>query len=109
MLFRSGSKPIAGQTVEEKVTGFGATKIPADAGTVMLNLTVTDSATSGFVTVYACGTSRPLASNINFNGQATPNLVAAKIGDGGRVCIFTSAETDLVADIVGYFPGTVLP
>ncbi len=105
----TGSKPIAGQTVEVKVTGFGATKIPADAGTVMLNLTVTDSATSGFVTVYACGTSRPLASNINFNGQATPNLVAAKIGDGGRVCIFTSAETDLVADIVGYFPGTVLP
>ena len=29
----TGSKPIAGQTVEVKVTGFGATKIPADAGT----------------------------------------------------------------------------
>jgi Domain of unknown function (DUF4331) len=104
----SGPKPIAGQTVELKVTGFGTTQIPNDAGTVLLNLTVTDSATSGFVTVHACGSPRPLASNINLTGLTTPNLVAAQIGDGGRVCIFTSEETHLVADIEGYFPGTVL-
>ncbi len=104
----SGAKPVGGQTVEVKVTGFGNTKIPADAGTVLLNLTVTDSAAGGFVTVHACGTARPVASNINFNGRTTPNLVAADIGDGGRVCIYTSADTHLVADIVGYFPGTVL-
>ena len=64
----SGSKPIAGQTIELKVVGFGTTNIPADAGTVLLNLTVTESATNGFVTVYACGTPRPLASNINLTG-----------------------------------------
>jgi len=104
----SGAKPVGGQTVEVKVTGFGTTKIPADAGTVLLNLTVTESAPAGFVTVHACGTGRPLASNINFTGRTTPNLVAADIGDGGRVCIYTSADTHLVADIVGYFPGTVL-
>ena len=104
----SGAKPVGGQTVEVKVTGFGNTKIPADAGTVLLNLTITDSAAAGFVTVHACGTARPLASNINFTGRTTPNLVAADVGDGGRVCIYTSADTHLVADIVGYYPGTVL-
>ncbi|MCB9395690.1 MAG: DUF4331 domain-containing protein [Acidimicrobiaceae bacterium] len=104
----SGAKPVGGQTVEVKVAGFGTTKIPADAGTVLLNLTVTESAADGFVTVHPCGTARPLASNINFTGRTTPNLVAADIGDGGRVCIYTSAETHLVADIVGYFPGTML-
>ena len=104
----TGPKPIAGQIIELKVTGFGTTQIPDDAGTVLLNVTVTESATDGFITVYACGTPRPLASNINLTGLVTPNLVAAKVGAGGRVCIFTSNETHLVADISGYFPGTVL-
>jgi hypothetical protein len=35
-------------------------------------------------------------------------LVAAKVGAGGRVCIYTSDITHLIADIAGYFPGTVL-
>ncbi len=104
----SGSKPIAGQIVELRVVGFGTTNIPADAGTVLLNLTVTESAPDGFVTVFACGSVRPLASNVNLTGLTTANLVAAQIGAGGRVCIFTSNDTHLVADINGYFPGTVL-
>jgi Domain of unknown function (DUF4331) len=104
----SGSKPIAGQTIELRVVGFGASNVPADAGTVMLNLTATDSATGGFVTVYPCGSARPLASNLNFTGLTVPNLVAAKVGAGGRVCIYTSDITHLIADIAGYFPGTVL-
>jgi hypothetical protein len=104
----SGSKPIAGQTIELRVVGSGTSNVPADAGTVMLNLTATDSATGGFITVYPCGTARPLASNLNFTGLTTPNLVAAKVGAGGRVCIYTSDSTHLIADIAGYFAGTVL-
>jgi Domain of unknown function (DUF4331) len=104
----SGSKPIAGQTIELKVRGFGTTNVPSDAGTVLLNLTATETAPDGFVTVYACGSPQPLASNINLTGVTTANLVAASVGDGGRVCIFTSNTTHLVADINGYFPGTVL-
>jgi hypothetical protein len=104
----SGTKPIAGQTVELRVVGFGSANIPADAGTVMLNLTAVDSTVGGFVTVYPCGSARPTASNVNLTGLTTPNLVAAKIGSGGRVCIYTSGDTNLFADIVGFFPGTVI-
>jgi hypothetical protein len=104
----SGTKPIAGQTIELKVRGFGTTNVPADAGTVLLNLTATETAPDGFVTVFACGSPQPLASNINLTGVTTANLVAAPVGDGGRMCIFTSNSTHLVADINGYFPGTVL-
>jgi hypothetical protein len=104
----SGAKPVAGQTIEVRVTGFGATQIPDDAGTVLLNVTATDSAANGFVTVFPCGSPRPVASNLNLTGVSTPNLVAAGIGSGGRVCIYTSAETHLIADIAGYYPGTVL-
>ncbi len=103
----SGLKPTAGQTIELKVTGFGATQIPADAGTVALNLTSTDS-TPGFATVYPCGSPRPNASNLNFDDLYVANAVMAKIGEGGRVCIWTSSTTHLVADINGYFMDTVL-
>jgi hypothetical protein len=103
----SGLKPTAGQTIELKVTGFGATQIPADAGTVALNLTSTGS-TPGFATVYPCGSPRPNASNLNYSAFDTPNAVMAKIGEGGRVCIWTDSSTHLVADINGYFVDTVL-
>jgi hypothetical protein len=104
----SSVRPKAGQTTEVKITGVGATNVPADAGTVFLNLTAVDPSSGGFVTVFPCGSARPNASTINLTGMTTPNMVAAKIGDGGRVCIYTSGSTDLVADILGYFPGTIL-
>lgn len=103
----SGLKPTAGQTIELKVTGFGATQIPGDAGTVALNLTATGS-TPGFATVYPCGSPRPNASNLNYSAFDTANAVMAKIGEGGRVCIWTDSSTHLVADINGYFVDTVL-
>ena len=104
----SGGKPIAGQTIELKVTGVGTVNAPADAGAVLLNVTATDSDSAGFVTVYPCGSPRPLASNLNLSAFATPNMVAAKVGDGGRVCIYTSGQTHLIADFFGYFPDTQL-
>ena len=105
----TASKPRAGQITEVKVTGVGAAAIPADAGAVLLNVSVINASTDGFITVFPCGTTRPLAANLNLTGETKTNLVAAKIGDGGRVCIYTSQPTDLTADLAGYFPGTVLP
>jgi hypothetical protein len=32
--------------------------------------------------------------------------VFAKIGDGGRVCVYSSTATDLVIDVNGYTPAT---
>ena len=104
----SGAKPIAGQTVELKVTGAGAANAPVDAGAVLLSVTAADSDSAGFVTVYPCGSPRPLASNLNLGAFPTPNMVVAKVGDGGRVCIYTSGQTHLIADIFGYFPDTLL-
>ena len=104
----SGAKPTDGQTIELKVTGFGNSKIPADAGSVFLNLTATESTTGGWATVYPCGSPRPDASNVNYKDTDTSNMVLARIGEGGRVCIYTSTATHLVADINGYFPDTML-
>ena len=37
-------------------------------------------------------------------GDVVPNAVLAKVGAGGKVCIYTLAETDIVIDVNGYVP-----
>ncbi|NDE80637.1 MAG: hypothetical protein EB037_06915, partial [Actinobacteria bacterium] len=76
-------------------------------GAVSLNVTVTGSRApdaGGFVTVYPCG-NRPNASNLNFtSGQTVPNAVITPLSANGEVCFYVYGETDLIADINGYFP-----
>ncbi len=101
----AGAKPSAGQTVVVQVTGARTTNVPADASAVVLNVTGVGATADGFVTVWPCGQSRPTASNLNLTtGSIAPNLVIAKLGLDGKVCMFTQAGTDLVADVDGWFP-----
>ena len=80
--------------------------VPADASAVSLNVTVTEPADNGFVTVYPCG-DRPLSSNVNFTaGQTVPNAVIAPLGTDSMLCFFASADTHLIADLNGYFSST---
>ena len=100
-----GGKPSAGQTVQLQVTGVGTSNVPADAKAVVLNLTGTGAASNGYVTVWPCGAPQPNASNLNVKaGTNVPNLVITKVGDGGKVCLYTQPSQDLVADISGYMP-----
>jgi hypothetical protein len=93
----------AGQVIELDVTGVAG--IPeTGAGAVVLNVTVTQAANRGWVTVYPCGNARPVASNVNFIvGVDAANQVTAKIGRDGRVCLFTSVATQLIADASGWY------
>ena len=101
----TGPKPGAGSTVEVQATGSGATNAPSDAAAVVLNVTGVSATRDGFVTAWPCGTPRPLASNLNLTtGDIVPNLVISKVGAGGKVCLYTSGGSHLVADINGYFP-----
>ncbi len=70
---------------------------------VSLNVTVVDPQGAGFITVYPCG-ARPLASNLNFvTWQVVPNAVIAPVSGNGEVCLYSNMETDLLADINGWF------
>jgi trimeric autotransporter adhesin len=83
----------------------GRAGVPADASAVVLNVTVTEPGDAGYATVYPCGTEPPTASNLNYTpGLTIPNLVIAKVGTNGQVCIFSQAATQLIADVDGYFP-----
>jgi hypothetical protein len=91
----------AGSVTELQIAGRDA--VPSDASSAVLNVTVTDSRSSGYVTVWPCGTTRPNASTLNYvAGQTVANSATVKIGDDGKVCIYAYAATHVVVDINGY-------
>ena len=96
--------PVRGQSLTSP-TGSALT-VPADATAVSLNVTVVNPQDSGFITVFPCGVTRPLASNVNYvSGQVVPNGVIAPIGSDGSVCFFSSQIADIVVDVAGWFAG----
>ena len=97
-----GLRPAA--TVTE-VQISGRAGIPATAAAAAVNVTVTNTGGNGFVTLFPCGTTQPVASQLNHGTGVTLSAAATvKLGDGGRLCIFNLAAVDLVVDVVGYFP-----
>ena len=77
------------------------------AGVAALNITVASGRGRGFVTAYPCGTTRPLASNVNFGaGDVVANAAVVPVGAGGAVCLFASAATNLIVDLNGTFVAT---
>jgi hypothetical protein len=100
-LFEGSGRIAAGSTVTLPVRGRGG--VPAGAVSAVLNITVTDPASAGFVTVFPCDRPRPLASNVNFTARATvANAAFATLSGTGQVCVYSSADTHLVVDINGY-------
>ncbi|MGZ4790662.1 MAG: fibronectin type III domain-containing protein [Ilumatobacteraceae bacterium] len=92
----------AGSVTDVQITG--RVGVPANASAVVLNVTVTEPTGPGFITVYPCGGQRPTSSNLDYvPGDTVPNAVVVKVGDGGKVCFYTLAPTQLIVDINGYF------
>jgi hypothetical protein len=102
--FAGGGLSEAGHVTE--LTVVNRAGVPSGAATVVLNVTVTGPTGAGFVTVYPCGVTTPLASNLNFVAGATvANAAIVKVGSDGKVCLFNSNATHLVVDVNGFFPG----
>ncbi len=79
--------------------------VPPQASTVIYNLTATQTASAGFLTAYAAGQPRPLASSVNWSG-ADQNRAAfngSALGTGRAVDNFAFSGTDLVIDLAGWF------
>jgi hypothetical protein len=95
----AGVRP-ADSTIEFTVPGRAG--LSAATKTAVLNVTSTGSQAAGFLTVFPCGTPRPTASNVNFQaGTDIANTVITAIGVGGKVCVYTSSPTHIIADLNG--------
>ena len=94
----------AGSTVQLQIGGRGG--VPANASAAVLNVTSTGAAGTGFLTVYPCNQSRPVASSLNYSaGLDVANAVLSRLDPSGKVCVYTGiAATHLVVDVTGAFP-----
>lgn len=88
-----------------QVTGRGG--VPSSGvSAVVVNVTVTEPSSSGFITVYPSGSSQPTTSNVNFTrGETIPNLVTVKVGPDGFINLTnnSSGGVSLIADVAGYY------
>ncbi|MFE0582665.1 PKD domain-containing protein [Streptomyces sp. NPDC058874] len=107
---RDGTGAAAGKvpgqgTARVKIAGNAS--IPAGVTAVALNVTVTETVDSGYVTAWpGAGYDRPDTSNLNYTaGSSVPNLVIVPVGDDGYVELFNGgwSSVDLIADVTGYF------
>ncbi len=97
---------VAGQgSARVKVAGNAA--VPAGVTAVALNVTVTETVDSGYVTAWpGAGYDRPGTSNLNYTaGRSVPNLVIVPVGEDGYVELYNGGPqpVDLIADVTGYF------
>jgi hypothetical protein len=109
------SGPFAGQQTRTLDVTAPPSTVPADADAVVLNVTATQGATGGFLTVFSAdAVSPPTASNLNFAAhQTVANLVTVKIGTVGgsdnKIKIANSpgnsgaGSVHVIADVVGYY------
>lgn len=99
-------KIAAGGTVSIDLTEF--TDVPAGASGVLLNLSVADTAGTGFVTLFNGDTpddDRPLAAAIAWTGPGirTSNSVTVRPNSDGVIkCYVGEAACDVVIDVSGY-------
>ena len=115
---RPGTTTIDGQFAEfgkssaalavAPITVAGRGSVPSGATAVVMNVTVTDPASAGYVTIWPCGDPFPVASNLNFAaGQTIANLAIVKLGTVsgsiGRVCIYVSTSSHLIVDVTAYY------
>jgi len=93
-----------GRVVELVVAGAGGVP-PQGADVAVLNITATGADSESFVTVWPTGAPMPDTSTLNMSRDRTvPNLVFARLGEGGRVSLFNShGSTHLIADVMGCF------
>lgn len=107
------SSPLsAGDTYTTQVTGAnGRCTLPADASTLVMNVTVTNQTAASFLTVFPAGSIRPATSSLNWNlaNGDTANAVTANISASGELSFYNLAgEVDVVADVVGYYTSAPL-
>jgi alpha-tubulin suppressor-like RCC1 family protein len=82
--------------------------IPASAHAVSLNVTVTQPAATGYLTLYPGKTGLPVVSTINFSAGQTraSNVVATMAFDGSGTINVTNGSAgpvELILDVNGYF------
>lgn len=85
------------------VEAAGRAGVPADAKGVVVNATAIRTANRGFLTVWDCTGTMPLAASLNYTtGEIVGNELVVDLNADGKFCVFSSRATDLTIDVGGY-------
>ena len=95
-------------TIQLRIAGRGG--VPNDADSALITTTIADPKGEGFVTVWPCDQTFPVASTINTWPDALrSNLALVKLAADGTACLYYQASnltsTSLVVDAVGWTTG----
>ena len=82
----------------------GACNIPQAASAYSVNVTVVPPGPLGYLTMWPTGLAQPVVSTLNsLGGKIVANAAIVPAGANGAIRVFTSAATDVIIDINGYF------
>jgi hypothetical protein len=90
-----------GGVLEVRIAGRGG--VPDGARSALVNLATIAPSGKGFATLYPCTTTPPNASSLNYEASMNiSNATLVRLSDIGNLCVFTSADTDVALDVLGY-------
>lgn len=105
---RTTGAPIPKDTARNYLTqayGTGCSPACPQVAAVVANVTVTQPAGNGYLTVYPAGQARPQTSSLNFlAGKTVPNLVTSQTGNA-QVAIYNASggSVQVIIDEFGYY------
>jgi hypothetical protein len=82
--------------------------VPGDATAAVVTLTATDALNQGWISVFPCGETPPITSNLNVRVNEA-RAVSAIVGLGtdplakGKICIQSNITTHVIIDVNGYY------
>ncbi len=88
---------------EVRIAGVG--DVPADASSVIVNVTAVQPSTATHLTVWPQGLSKPATSNLNVPaGDIRANLATVGLGPNGSILVANNAgSVDVVVDVLGWY------
>lgn len=82
--------------------------MPEGVWSAVVNFTSLGSTEAGHLTAFPCGGSVPSTSSLNFKqgAGAIAALSVSPVGQNGKLCVFASTRTHLIADLLGVWVHT---
>lgn len=94
----------AGGTLTLALSGKAGIPTTGVAG-VLLDVSASAPSAGGWLTTYPAGVALPGAPQVHYDtSAAATGLVQARLGTNGAVTIHSSAQTDVMVDVVGWLP-----
>ena len=101
---RSQGRSVAADSAVEVVVDTRA-GVPATASAVALVITAAQPRDDGYLVSYPCDGARPATASLNFMANRdTAGTVLVELSTDRRVCIYSTATTDIIVDLLAHVP-----